>query len=260
MGLAVLSAAALWSAALAQDAGALPKLADAPPGAVRLFVSGSVKAPIAAFQARLEQATGRKVVMESSESRALQKEIEAGQPFEVAVLTGPVIKQLMSEGKLVAGSEAPFALVQMGVSARGDAPKLNVTTPDGLKTAILGAHSIRRYYGVAASTPIVDNLFAKLSLNDATKDKMVALETGAIPPEAPLPPGQYELIINLDSAIIPMKGWTYLGEIPQQFQMPVSHSAALGAAGDQNLGRKVLAVLNSPDIDAVLHANGATRP
>jgi molybdate transport system substrate-binding protein len=257
LGLAV--AAALWSTASAQDAGAPTKLADAPPGAVRLFVSGSVRAPIAAFQARLEKATGRKVVLESSESRALQKQIEAGQPFEAAVLTTPVVKTLIASGKLI-GPDAPFAVVRMGVSVRGDAPKLDVTTVDGLKAALLGARGIRRYYGVAASTPIVDALFARLDLNAATKDKMIALETGAIPPEAPLAPGQYELIINLDSAIIPMKGWTFGGDIPEAFQMPVLHSAALGAAGDQALGRKVLAVLNSPDMDAILRANGAVRP
>ena len=30
-------------------------------------------------------------------------------------------------------------------------------TPDGLKKAILGAHSIRRFYGVGASVPTLDN-------------------------------------------------------------------------------------------------------
>ena len=243
---------------LAQSAGPA-KLADAKPGDIRLFVSGSMRAPMLAIQGQLEQATGHKVVMESSESRVLQREIEAGQPFEAALMITPVIQDMVKKGKIVAGSDAMVAVVRVGVSVRGDAPKLDVTTPDGLKKAILGAHSIRRYFGVAASVPITDNLFAKLDLEAATKDRIVALNSDNIPPEAPLAPGQYELIVNLISAIIPMKGWTYLGAIPEQFQMPVYHSAGLGAAGDQVLGRKVLDMLKSPQFGAALTANGITR-
>jgi molybdate transport system substrate-binding protein len=244
--------------ALAQG-GEPTKLADAKPGDIRLFVSGSMRAPMLAIQGQLERATGRKVVMESSESRTLQREIEAGQPFDAALMTTPVVQDMIKKGKIVAGSDKIVAVVRVGVSVRGDAPKLDVTTPDGLKKAILGAHSIRRYIGVAASVPITDNLFAKLNLEAATKDRIVALDSGNIPPEAPLAPGQYEVIVNLISAIIPMKGWTYLGAIPEQFQMPVFHSAGLGATGDHALGAKVIAMLDSPEFEAALTANGITR-
>lgn len=244
--------------ALAQGT-APAKLADAKPGDIRLFVSGSMRAPMLAIQGQLEKATGRKVVMESSESRTLQREIEAGQPFEAALMITPVVQDMIQKGKIVAGSDKMVAVVRVGVSVRGDAPKLDVTTPEGLKKAILGAHSIRRYVGVAASVPITNNLFAKLDLGAATKDRMVDLDSGNIPPEAPLAPGQYELIVNLISAIIPMKGWTYIGAIPEQFQMPVFHSAGLGVAGDRALGAKVIAMLDSPEFEAALTANGITR-
>lgn len=246
------------SLAFGQEGGAPAKLADAKPGDIRLFVAGSLRAPVAAIQGALEQKTGHKVVLESSESRTLQKEIEAGQPFEAAFLTAPVVRDMIAEGKIVAGSAVEVGMVRVGVSVRGAAPKLDVATPQGLKSAILGAHSIRRYYGVAASVPILENLFAKLDLAAATKDKMVRLESGAIPPEAPLPPGQYELIINLTSAIIPMKGWTYLGLIPEQFQMPVPHSAGIGASGDATLGKAALEMLKTPQFVAALKANDIT--
>jgi molybdate transport system substrate-binding protein len=236
------------------------KLADAKPGDIRLFVAGSLRAPVAQIQGLLEQKTGHRVVMESSESRTLQAEIEAGQPFEAALLTTPVIRDMIAKGKIVAGSATDIAMVGVGVAVRGDAPKLEVTTPEGLKAAILGAHGVRRYYGVAASVPVLDNLFAKLDLADSTKDKMVRLTSGAIPPEDPLPKGQYELIINLTSAVIPMKGWTYLGPIPEQFQMPVPHAAGIGVAGDTALAKAVLETLKTPQFDAALKANGVTRP
>lgn len=234
------------------------KLADAKPGEVRLFVSGSVRAPVLAIQARLEQVTGRKIVVESSESRILLKEIDAGQPFEAALLITSVVDDLVAKGKLVPGSQMKIGAIGVGVAVRGDAPKLDVSTAEGLKRAILGAHSIRRFYGVGASVPVLDNLFTKLGLLETTQNKMVRLGGDQVVPEAPLPPGQYELIINLISAVIPMKGWTYLGPIPEQFQMPVSHSAGLGASGDLALGRRVMTVLKEPAFQAALRANGFT--
>ena len=246
------------AAARAQDP-ALPTLADAPPGAVRLFVAGSLRAPVLSIGPLLEKATGRKVVMEVTESRTLQRKIEAGQPFEAALLTTAVLDDLTAKGRIVPGSALQVAMVRVGVGVRGDAPKLDVTTPEGLKKAILGARSIRRFYGVAASTPIIDNLFAKLDLTAATKDRMVELSNEKVVPEEPLPPGQYELLINLISAVAPLKTWTYVGAIPEQFQMPVPHAAGLGATGDRAMGQKVLDVLKSPQFDAALAASKISR-
>jgi molybdate transport system substrate-binding protein len=241
----------------AQDSGPT-KLADASPSDVRIFASGSLRASVLAMRGRLEKATGRRIVVESSESRILQREIEAGQGFEAALLTTTVIKDLVATGKIVAGSETRVGAVRVGVSVRGDAPRMDVTTAVGLKSAIVGAHSIRRYYGVGASVPVLDNLFTKLGLLAVTQDRMVHLGGEQIVPEEPLPRGQYELIINLISAIRPMKGWTYLGPIPEQFQMPVGHTAGLGAAGNLTLGRQVMAVIKGPEFQATLRADGIT--
>ena len=245
--------------ACAQHAAHGDKLADAPPGAVRVFASGSMRAPILTVRDQIERATGRKLVVESSESRVLQKEIEAGQPFEVALLTNAVIGDMTTKGHMVAGSAAQVSAVRIGVAYRGDAPRLDVSTPEGLTRAITGAHSIRRYFGVAASTPIVDNLFSELKLADATGDRIVGLGEGPIPPEAPLARGQYEIIINLVSAVIPMKGWTYVGLIPEQYQRPVFHSAAIGTLGDHDAGDKILQILKGKSFEDALIANGSTR-
>jgi molybdate transport system substrate-binding protein len=246
--------AALLGLHLASAQPAPVKLADAPAGSVRLFVSGAMRAPVEAVRGRLEAATGRRLVVESGESRTLQAEIEAGQPFEAAVLTTPVIKDMIGKGRILAGGEAVVSVVRTGAAVRGDAPKLDVSTPEGLKRALLGAHVVRRSYGTAASTPIIEAMLARLAVGDALKDRMVALTA----PEQPLGPGQYEIIVNLVSAIAPMQGWTYLGLIPDAFQAPILHSAGIGAAGDPALGRQVLAVLHGPEFEAALKANGAT--
>jgi molybdate transport system substrate-binding protein len=223
-GVLVVAIAGGGAKAYAQQPGST-QLSEAKPGEVRLFVAGSLRVPFLAVKDRVEAVTGRKVVFESSESRNLEKEIDAGQPFEAALLTSVVVDELVANGKIVAGSKTRIGTVGVGVAVRGDAPKLDVSTAEGLKRAILGAHGIRRFYGVAASVPVLENLFAKLGVVEATQDKMIRLGGAEAVPEARLPPGQYELIINLISAAKPLKGWTYLGPIPEEFQMPLDHSA-----------------------------------
>ncbi len=235
------------------------KLADAGPEDVRLFVSGALRAPLMAVQPQLEQATGKKVVMEVSESRVLQSEIEAGQPFEAALITCPVVDEMISKGRIVAGSRVDIGVVRVGVAVRGDAPTLDIGTPEGLKKAILGALSIRRFYGLGASVPTLDNLFSKLALTDITKSKMIPLGTGKPAPEAALSAGQYELILNLASEVIPLKGWNYLGLIPEVYQLPVNLSVGIGTRGDASAAKKVIEVLGTSAFDSALEANGMSR-
>jgi molybdate transport system substrate-binding protein len=242
----------------AQEGGRV-KLADAKPGDVRLFVSGALRAPVEAVRDSLEKATGHHIVIEAGESRMLQTEIIAGQPFEAALITRPVIDDMIAKGRVVQGSRVDIGVVRVGVAIRGDAPKLDITSPDGLKKAILGAHGVRRFYGVGASVPTLDNLFTKLNLVDATKSTVIPLGVGKPAPEAPLQAGQYELIINLASEVIPLKGWTYLGLIPEQYQMPVYLAAGIGTQGDAAAAKKVIAVLQDPAFDQVLKSDAMSR-
>jgi molybdate transport system substrate-binding protein len=234
-------------------------LKDAAPGDVRLFVSGALRAPIAAVTPQLGEATGHTVVTQVSESRVLQKAIEDGQPFEVALLTRPVIEDMIAKGRVLPGTRVDLATVRVGVAVRGNAPTLNIRTAEGLKKAILGAHSIRRFYGLGASVPTLDKLFAMLDLNEVTKEKIVALGAGQPTPETPLAPDEYELIINLASEVIPLKDWRYLGLIPEQFQVPVYLSAGVGTLGNAEAAKRVVAVLKTPAFQSALDAVGMTR-
>jgi molybdate transport system substrate-binding protein len=236
-----------------------PLLKDAAPGDVRLFVSGALRAPVASVTTQLHESTGHTVVAQVSESRVLQKAIEDGQPFEVALLTRPVIDDMISKGRIVPGSRVDLATVRVGVSVRGNPPTLDISTAQGLKQAILGAHSIRRFYGLGASVPTLDKLFSSLDLNDITKAKIIALGVGQAAPEAVLGAGEYELIINLASEVIPMKEWKYLGLIPEQFQVPVYLSAGVGTLGSPDVASKVIAVLKSSAFASSLDAYGMTR-
>jgi molybdate transport system substrate-binding protein len=246
--------------ATGQERSARPKLSDAHPGDIRVFVSGALRPPLETVRPALEKQLGHPILIEVSESRVLQQEIEGGQPFEAALLTSDVIDGMIAKGKVARGSKITLSTVRLGVAARGDVAGLDIGTAASLKKAILGAASVRRFYGLGASVPMMDNLFAKLDIADALKGRIVPLGTGSPAPETALAPGQYALILNLASEVMPMKGWTYLGLVPDEFQMPIQMSAGIGTAGDAKPAAAFLKLLKGPEFSAAMKADALMLP
>lgn len=248
----------LWpTTAQAQLPGTSVKLAEAPPGSVRMFVSSGLRAPLEAVRMEAEKTIGRPLAVQYAASRLLQAEIERGQPFELAILTGEVIDEMIAKGKVAAGSRADLARVLVAIARRGAAPVQDIGTPEALKAALLGAKSIR-FSGAGASRPTIDNAFAKLDVAAVLKDRIV--ETLQNADEVVLATGEYQLLINLASEFRPdAPNLAYLGVIPPQFQVPVVISAGIGTSGDAKLARVLIEFLNGSAIEPALKANRMER-
>jgi molybdate transport system substrate-binding protein len=244
------------TAALAQD---LPqKIADAQPGDVRLLVSTGLKASLDPVRPALESAVGHRIVVEYGASKNLRAAIEAGQPFEVTVLTRDVIDDMIAKGRVAAGSAVDIGHVAVAVAVKGDGvPKTDAGDPAQLKALLLGAKTVR-YLGVGASAPTVDKVFAKLGIADALKDRL-ATQTASQMAPAMAGAGHYEVLLNLNSELHPVNGWTVLSTVPPQFQVPVTETAGIGATGDEASAKVAIRFLLSPAYEAALKSSGMTR-
>lgn len=242
-------------AALAQ--GDSEKVATAKPGDMRLFISNGLREPFKTVRAQAEKLVGKSFTVEYGASRGMQAQIEAGQAFDVAILTPDVIADMISKVKMVAGSSTDLAHVPVAIGVRGRA-KIDIGTPAAMKAALLGARKVG-FAAIGASKPTVDNMFAKLNVADALKDKIVGTPpTNDTTP--PPPDGQYDIVINLVSEILPLTGgWSYAGNVPQELQVPVIMSAGIGTQGNAADAHKLITFLQGPAIEAGLKANNMTR-
>ncbi len=222
-----------------------------------MLISNGLRVPFQAVKAQAEAAIGHSIVAEYGASRRLTSQMEANQPFEVAILTGEAIDEQIGKGNLATGSRADLAHVAVGVGQRGGKPG-KVGTPQDFKALLLGAKLIR-YAGVGASRPTVDNAFAKLGVLDAIKPRIDESTTSQTVPPPALSADEYELVINLASEFLPVEGWTYLGPIATQLQVPVVMSAAVGARGDAAAARALIKFLQGPAIEGPLAASRMTR-
>lgn len=181
---------------------------------LRLLSSNGVRAAIEAVQPQLETATGLRLSSEFSTAAALKREIDAGEPFDVAILTPALVDDLVAQGRAVAESRSDLARVGVGVGAREGAPRSDVSTPEALKQTLLDAKVVA-YTAEGQSRATVNKAMSQLGI--AAEVDAKSMLTG--PGEGPgaVAAGKADLVMTLISEIL-IPGVQLLGPFPPEMQ------------------------------------------
>jgi molybdate transport system substrate-binding protein len=177
---------------------------------------------------RAERAAGVKVNIEYGASRNLKQSLDQGQPFDLLVVIPQVIDELIKEGKVAAGTKTDLAQSNIGVAVRAGRPKPDVSTAQAIKQTLLAAKSIG-YVKVGAGTPAFLDMFQKLGITDALRDKTV-YQAGAGESMTNLAAGNIDIALALVSEVVHVPGVQLAGPVPAEFQRPVVMTAAIASA------------------------------
>jgi molybdate transport system substrate-binding protein len=222
---------------------------------VHVLASNGIKAVVEDVLPRAQQAIGHAISVQYRPTAALKQEIDAGEPFDLVIVTAESIAQLNKEGKTFGGEGTPISHVGVGVGIRKGAPRPDISTPEALKRALLGAKAIA-YGPSGASFPYVTRMLDTLGIADAMKAKTLFFDTsdgtnGAVAD------GKADFGITLVSEILPAKGIELLGPFPDEFQGYVHFSAAVSAnAKNSEAARALIQFLAGPDAEASIKARG----
>src|SRR5262249_17774112 len=85
---------------------------------IKVLSGNGATAAVRELCTQFERATGNKINLHFEVNTDIQKKIEAGEAFDVAVLNPPVIEALSKEAKIVAGSRADIGRAGLGVAVR----------------------------------------------------------------------------------------------------------------------------------------------
>jgi molybdate transport system substrate-binding protein len=229
------------------------KVAEAKPGEVRVMVTAAIRTPLEAVRADAQKAVGKPLVIEYGSARGnLKDQILAGQPFEVAMLLPDVDEDLAKQGKIRPGGVV-IARVPVAIGQRGDAPKIDMSTPAALKAAMLKAKSLR-WSPTGAALLTVNKILDTLDIRDAVKSKH------NLPTPVPLGPGEYELNIYPLSEILENEAVTNLGPVIPELQAPAVITAVISSnTPDADAARAFIKFLQGPALDPALKSSGMTR-
>ena len=181
---------------------------------LRLLSSNGVRPAIEAVQPQLEMATRIRLSAEFSTAAALKRRIDAGEPFDVAILTPALVEDLVAQGRAVAESRSDLARVGVGVGAREGAPRSDVSTPEALKQTLLDAKVVA-YTAEGQSRATVNKAMSQLGI--AAEVDAKSMLTG--PGEGPgaVAAGKADLVMTLISEIL-IPGVQLLGPFPPEMQ------------------------------------------
>jgi molybdate transport system substrate-binding protein len=189
---------------------------------------------------------------------ALVARVQKGEAVDVAILLGSQIDNLLTEGKVVAGSRIDIVKVGISVFVRKGAAKPDISSLDAFKRSVLAAKSIA-YVDPAtggASGIYMAKLFDRLGLAEDLKPK-----TKLTPPPpaafAGVASGDVEMGFNQTSEILAAQGVDLAGPLPAEIQNYSLFAAGIVESSKQaDAAKALITFLSSPTASTVMKAKG----
>jgi molybdate transport system substrate-binding protein len=228
---------------------------------IKVLTAGAFKQVLLALLPEFEKQSGHKVTVDNDTVGALTKRIEAGEGFDLAVLTPGALDSLSNKGKFAPGSGRNLARVGIGVVVKEGTPKPDIGSVEAFKKALLAAKSIA-YIDPAAggsSGIYVAGLLDKLGIAAEVKGKSKLIPGGAVAEH--VAKGEAELGIHQISEILPVKGVTLVGPLPADIQNYTIYAAGIGGSvKEPDAANALLKTLAGAAAVEVLKSKGMDPP
>lgn len=222
---------------------------------LKVLCSNGLREVMLELAPEFERASGHKLSLTFGLAAAFKQRIEAGEPFDVAVLTPALLDETIKQGKVSGDHRAIIARAGNGVAIRAGAPRPNIATADAFKATLLNARSIA-YAKAGQSGVYFVGLLDRLGIAEAVKQKSRA-EASGVDVGAAVARGDAELGVLPVSEILPVKGVELLGPFPADLQGYVVMEAGVGAAAkDQAAAAALVKFLKSPEHSSVIKQKG----
>src|SRR5215467_12253646 len=104
--------------------------------------TGGARAVMTSVIPEFERKTGHKVSIDFGTPANMRDRLLQGEAADVAIAIAATLPDLEKAGKIASGTRMEFASSYVGVVVRAGEPKLDVSTPDGVKRALLAAKTV----------------------------------------------------------------------------------------------------------------------
>lgn len=220
-----------------------------------VFSSNGIRAVLLELEHEFERASGHKLEITFNPANVLKRRIEAGDAFDVAILTPPVMDEAIARGRISAGSRRAIARVGCGVAVRAGARHPAIETVDDFKQALLAAKSLAATTAGASGihfARVIERLGVAEAVNGKTKWQAGGL-TGELAAR-----GEIELAVQLMSELKAVAGGIdVVGPFPTELQDYVTMVAGAGtAAREPAAAAALIELLTSERARPVLKAKG----
>jgi molybdate transport system substrate-binding protein len=229
---------------------------------VKVMLSGGFSAAYRDLVPEFERTSGITVTTTPGGSQGngpntIGAQLRRGVPADVVIMNRAGLRELLSEGRIVSGTDVDLARTSLGLAVRAGAPKPDISTVEAFKQTLLRAKSVT-FDSSTTGIYLTTTLFPRLGIaaEMATKSTTLGAATVAT--------GDAEIAVQPVSEILPVRGVELVGTIPAELQYVAVFSAAVVAGSTEiDAARRLIAFLSSEAAAAATRKNGmepAKRP
>jgi molybdate transport system substrate-binding protein len=204
---------------------------------------------------QFERMTGHHVAFTYVTGPNVQREVEAGAAFDIAITNPGIVDTLINQGKIAAGTQAHVARAGVGVCGRAGAPKPDIDTVEAFKRALLNANSVS-YSAEGTSGAYFLGLLDWLHIAADMQDKLRPQPGGTIPDA--VAKGDAELCVTVMSQLVPIvPGAQLVGPVPAELQTYIGFTAGISAnTKEPEAARSFVQFLTGPEVTTRLQSYG----
>jgi len=186
--------------------------------------------------------------------QAIPNRLANGEHADVVIMVGYALDELIKQGKVDPASRVELADSRIGMSVKAGAAKPSIATQEALKAVLLKARSVA-YSDSASGVYVEKELFKKLGIQTQLAPKSTMIER--TPVASVVASGDYELGFQQVAELLPIKGATFVGKIPEDVQSVTRFAAGIPVNADHPKEAKaMLDYLSSPEVQQTVQATG----
>ena len=232
--------------------------AKAPPAhaeEIRVLSSVGIQAVVEALAPEFERTTGHELSLQFDLASAQKTKIEGGEAVDVAILTPPLLDDLIAKGLVASETRTVIARVGLGLMIRAGATKPDLSSVGAFERTLVDAASIS-YAPAGASGVAFLAIAERLGIAAEIAGKAQPGANGEAV-AANVTSGVADLGVLPISEILPVQGAELGGEFPAEVQTYVVMVAGIGARSAQrSAAQDFIAFLLAPGNAAVIRAKG----
>lgn len=185
---------------------------------------------------------------------AIPNRLKNGEKADVVIMVGSALEGLQKQGYILQNSRVELADSPIGAVIKKGNPPISIKTDAELKKTLLNASSIA-YSDSASGRYISEQLFKKLGIEKQVKDKAHMIPR--IPVASVIAKGTYEIGFQQVSELLPIKGVSFIGELPEDLQHFTRFAGAVLKNSDSpKIATDLLKYLSSKQAQTAVKSSG----
>ena len=181
---------------------------------------------------------------------AIPNRLARGEHADVVIMVGYALDELIKQGKVDPASRVELADSRIGLVVKEGAAQPVINTDADLKAVLSKAKSVA-YSDSASGVYVEKELFKKLGM--PAKGTMIE----RAPVAEQVAKGDYEVGLQQVAELLPVKGVTFVGKLPEDVQSVTRFAAGIPVnAEHKDEAKALLKFLASPEAQPVVQSTG----